>query len=144
MISSFHQWLAELEEALRRMIGGVFLFFSEWLPTWIYEFIINGVWPVMIRLARVSLLACLWLFILFCPFMPGFVFTLSWWWKCGSTAWLVMAAVGSYWGLRRLAKKAKASVDGSETTAVDGLSAGWKSLRRAVQICIGRKPAAKQ
>ena len=85
MITSIHQWLVELEEALRRMIGGVFLFFSDWLPTWIYEFIINGLWPVMIRLARVSLLLCLWLSILFCPFLPGLVFKLAWWWKCGSS-----------------------------------------------------------
>jgi len=106
MITTIHQWLVELEEALRRMIGGVFLFFSDWLPTWIHEFI-KGVWPVMIRLARVSLLLCLWLSILLCPFLPGLVVKLAWWWMCGSMAWLAMAAIGSYWGLRRLKARRK-------------------------------------
>ena len=123
MITSIHQWLVELEEALRRMIRGVFLFFSDWLPTWIYEFIINGLWPVMIRLARVSLLLCLWLSILFCPLLPGLVFKLPWLWKCGSLAWLAMAAVGSYWGLKRLAKKRRASAAGSGTADTTGSSA---------------------
>lgn len=109
MITSIHQWLVEVEEALRRMIGGVFLFFTDWLPRWIYEFIMSGIWPVMIRLARVSLLSCLWLSILFCPFMPGLVFNLAWWWICGSMAWLAMAAIGSYWGLKRLKARRKAA-----------------------------------
>ena len=109
MITTIQQWLVEVEEALRRMIGGVFLFFSEWLPRWIYELIISGIWPVMIRLARVSLLFCLWLSILFCPFLPGLVFKLAWWWMCGSMAWLAMAAIGSYWGLKRLRTRIKAA-----------------------------------
>ena len=121
MIASIHQWLVELEEALRRMIRGVFLFFSDWLPTWIYEFIINGLWPVMIRLGRVSVLLCLWLSILFCPFLPGLVFKLAWWWKCGSMAWLAMAAVGSYWGLKRLAKKRKACPPQLEERQLQGV-----------------------
>ena len=142
MITSIHQCLVEVEEALRRMIRGVFLFFSDWLPTWIYEFIISGIWPVTIRLARVSLLFCLWLSILFCPFMPGLVFKLAWWWICGSTAWLAMAAIGSYWGLKRLKARRKAAKRLPCATVCSGegscISAGHRQNKEGYVFRIAR------
>ncbi|MFZ1932686.1 MAG: hypothetical protein WCB27_25455 [Thermoguttaceae bacterium] len=122
MIRVLHQWLVELEESLQRMIGGVFLFFSDWLPRWIYEFIIDGILPLMVRMARVSLWFCLWLVILFFPWTPGLVFHLAWWWKCGSLIWLAMAGIGSYWGLKRLIKKRKASAVGAGMADTTGSS----------------------
>ena len=110
MCSALYQWLVEAEDALLRMIRGVFRFISEWLPTWIYHFVVDGIWPVVIRLSRVLTLACLWLSILFGPLTIGLVFKLRWWWNCGSTAWMVSAIIGSIWGLSRLAKKRKAAV----------------------------------
>jgi hypothetical protein len=109
MFKSMHECLIDLEEALRRMIAGVFLFFTEWFPQWIYEVLLNGLLPVMFRLVRVSALCCLWLVILFLPLLPGFVFHLAWWWKCGALVWLGLAILGSCWGLQRRRARIKAA-----------------------------------
>jgi hypothetical protein len=110
MNTPFYVWLVEVEEALWRMIRGVFRFVSEWLPTWLFHVIVKGIWPVCVRLTRVVFVACIWLGIMFTPLTIGFACKLPWWWRFGSTAWLGAAIVGSMWGLTRLAKKRKANL----------------------------------
>ena len=102
MGSALYQWLVEVEDALLRMIRGVFRFITEWLPIWIYRFVVDTVGPVTIRLCRVLGLTCLWLMILFSPWALNWVCRLPRWWNYGSVAWLVVAIVGSMWaGTRR-------------------------------------------
>lgn len=110
MGSALYLWLGEVEEALWRMIHGVFWFISDWLPTWIYRFVVETIWPVTIRLGRVSGLLCLWLFIVFGPLATRFLFRVPSWWMFGSAIWLGLAITGSVWGLTRLVKNRKAAV----------------------------------
>jgi hypothetical protein len=112
MGSAFYLWLGDVEEALVRMIRGVFRFITEGLWEWIFHFVVDTLGPVTIRLGRVLALACLWLIIVFSPGAVGVRFSLPWWWAFGSTVWVGLALVGSVWGLNRIAKKRKAAVPG--------------------------------
>jgi hypothetical protein len=104
MNSSLYQWLVEVEEALLRMIRGIYRFVVEGLPTWIYRFFVDTVGPVAARLCRVSGLALLWLMILFGPVTLACDWGLGGWWKFFSVAWVGVAILGSLWGLNRAAK----------------------------------------
>ncbi len=99
MRSAFYLWLVDTEESLKRMIRGVFRFVIEELPTSIYRFAIETVGPVAIRTCRVLGLACLWLMILFGPFALACDWGLYRWGMFLSFAWLVVAILGSLWGL---------------------------------------------
>jgi hypothetical protein len=110
MGSAFYLWLVEVEDALVRMIQGVFRFITEGLWEWIYHFVVDTVGPVTVRLARVTGLGCLWLFIVFGPVVVGVSFGLRWWWGFGCVAWLALSITGSIWGLRRIVRKRKAEL----------------------------------
>jgi hypothetical protein len=110
MDSAFYQWLVEAEDFLLRMIRGVFRFITEGLWKWIYHFVVDTLGPVAIRSCRVLGLACLWLMIVFSPLALGCVCTLPGWWRFGSVAWVVMAILGSMWGLNRAIQKRKAEL----------------------------------
>ena len=123
MNTVIHQWLVDLEETLRRMIGGSIPVLQRLAAAMDIRISSSRIWPIMIHMARVSFWLCLWLAILFFPWMPGLVFHLAWWWKGGSLIWLAMASVGSYWGLKRLIKKRKASAADSRTADTTGSAA---------------------
>lgn len=110
MGTTLYQWLQDAEDALLRMIKGVFRFVSEEFPHRIYQFVFETVGPVTIRLARVLGLACLWLMILLSPFVVGVGCNLPWWWCVGSVAWAGLAIAGSVWGLGRALRKRKADL----------------------------------
>jgi hypothetical protein len=110
MGSAFYLWLVEVEDALVRMIQGVFQFFTEGLWEWIYHFVVDVLGPVTVRLARVTGLGCLWLFIVFGPLVVGFGFGLPWWCRFACVGWLALSITGSMWGLQRIVRKRKAEL----------------------------------
>ena len=121
MWSALEKWLSEIEDALSRMIQGVFRFIIDGLPRWIYRVVVETVGPVVVRASRVLVLSCLWLAILFGPLSITIGCDLPGWCGYGSTLWLGLAIVGSMWGLNRLAKKRKADLVAS--TAMGSLTA---------------------
>jgi hypothetical protein len=143
MGSAFYLWLVEIEDALLRMIEGVFRFITEGLWEWVCHFVVDTLGPVTVRLARVTGLACLWLFIVFGPLMVGFRFGLPGWWGFVCVVWFGLAIIGSIWGLRRLVKRATASTAGSRMAALKGF-ASRKMLRKLSRMNAGQNPAAKQ
>ena len=108
MQSPFYGFLVEIEDALLRMIRGVFRFTCHWLPIWIYRFFIDTVGPVTIKLVRVMILLSIWLILVFSPLASAFAFKLPSWWSYGATTWTGLSIAGSIWGLYRLAKRRKA------------------------------------
>jgi hypothetical protein len=108
MRTAFYLWLVEAENSLLLMNRGVFRFVIEWLPRWIYRFVVETVGPVAIRLCRVSGLGFLWLMILFGPYILACVCGLPGWLMFASLAWVVIAITGSIWGLNRVVKNRNA------------------------------------
>lgn len=103
----FYEWLCQAEEDLQRMIRGIFRFVIEELPRRFCRFIVETVGPLSIRICRVLGLACLWLLIVFGPvWVLGFGGLL---WALMSITWVVLALVGSVWGLKYAAKKRRAA-----------------------------------
>ena len=143
MDSPLYRWLVEVEDALVRMIAGVFRFLIEGLWTWIYHFIVDTLGPVTIRLARVLGLGCVWLVIVFIPVIIGVKFDLPRWWGSVCLVWFGLAIIGSIWGLRRIVKGATASTAGSGMAALKGI-ASRKMLRKLARTDAGQKPAAKE
>ena len=125
------------------MIEGVFRFITEGLWEWVYRFVVDTLGPVTVRLARVTGLGCLWLFIVFGPAMVGARFGLPWWWGFGCVAWMALSITGSIWGLRRIVKRATASTAGSRMAALKGF-VSRKMLRKLSRMNVGQNPAAKQ
>ena len=112
MGSAFYLWLGDVEEALVRMIRGVFRFITEGLWEWIFHFVVDTLGPVTIRLGRVLALACLWLMIVFSPVAVGVRFSLPWWWAFGSTVWVGLCSRGVRVGTESRRQKRKAAVPG--------------------------------
>ncbi len=110
MNSALYRWLVELEDSLLRMIRGVFRFVCEELPKRIYRFVVDTIGPLTIRLCRVLALAVLWMMILVSPFILACVCGPNGWNVFGSLVWLVVASLGSMWGLKRAVKKRNAGL----------------------------------
>ena len=108
MGSMFYRWLVDAEDGLLRMIEGVFRFIGEGLWVWIRHFLFDTLWPLAVRMARVSALACLLLLIVFTPAAVGIRFHLPSWLGFGCVAWSGLSICGSIWGLRRVVRKRKA------------------------------------
>ena len=119
MGTELHQWLCGVEDSLVRMIRGV-LCFTEEFPVRIYRFVVETACPVAIRACRVLVLACIWLMLLFGPFVFGCACGIGGFWTLASLAWAVVAIIGSVWGLNRAVKKRTAG----ESPAAAGLPAG--------------------
>ena len=110
MNSTLYRWLVEAEDSLLRMIRGVFRFVCEELPKRIYNFVVDTIGPLTIRLCRVLALAVVWVMILISPFLLACVCRPSGWSVVGSLVWLVVAVLGSMWGLNRAIKKRNAGL----------------------------------
>jgi hypothetical protein len=105
MNSALCLWLADVEDALERMIRGVFRFTFQRLPELAYRLMIETIGPVAVRLMRVAFFLCVWLAVVFGPGI--LVLPLS---APASLAhvvmsWTCVAMIGSVWGLYYLRKK---------------------------------------
>ena len=129
MNSSFCLWFADVEEALWRMIRGVFRFTFHRLPEGIYRALVDTVGPATIRLVRVLVVFCLWLAVVFGPVLVAVTFRLPLWVCAGTAAWLVLAIIGSSWGHSCLARKRRAAAAG-EAAEGDRRSLDGPSARR--------------
>ncbi len=107
MNSTFCQWLEDVEEAFWRMIRGVFRFVFHRLPEAFYRWMVDAVGPVTIRLIRVLVVFSLWLAVLFGPATTASKLNLPFSGWIGF-AWVVLAIIGSGWGLSYIAKKRRA------------------------------------
>jgi hypothetical protein len=105
--SSFCKWLKDIEDALWRMIMGIFQFIFLGLPEWVYRVLVDTVRPVTIRLMNVFALLFLWLTVVFGPVVVAVKVGVSFWVGEAVTAWVILALGGSLWGLFRIVRKRK-------------------------------------
>jgi hypothetical protein len=127
---AFCQWLAEIEDELRRMIRGVFQFTCRRLPELVARVLFETIGPAVVRLCRVLVVLCIWLAILFGPVVVATNLGLPFGFL-GGTTWLVLAIIGSVWGRRYLARK-RAAVRSDPTADVVMERAGWESISDCV------------
>lgn len=123
MNSPYCMWLADIEDMLRLMIRGVFLFTFRRLPEWVYRTLLETVGPITIRLFRVFVFFLLWLAVVFGPAVAVAKLHLPLWGLLAA-AWLALAIIGSTWGRLYLAKKRCAAdqMAGADHPDLDALS----------------------
>jgi len=104
MNSEIYQWLVETEEAILRMILGMYRMITVQLWLEIYRFAVDTLGPVIVRLSRVVGLGCLWLIIVFAPLLLRLPLWLD-------LIWVSVAIGGSLWGLQRIVAKNEVTVE---------------------------------
>jgi hypothetical protein len=131
--AALHQWLCEVEDSLVRMIRGVLRFAQE-CPARIYRFVVETACPVVIRACRVLVLACIWLMLLFGPFVLGCACRIGGFWTLASLSWVFVAITGSVWGLKYSTKKRKAA-DGSAAASLCAVGSRSVSSSMSSKTC---------
>jgi thiol:disulfide interchange protein len=109
MNSSFCLKCAEIEELLWRMVRGVFHFSFIKVPNWLYRAMLDTVGPAVIRMARVALVFCLWLAVVFSPVTLAIKLDFSAWPCLVCVGWMILAIAGSIWGRAYLKRRMKDS-----------------------------------